>query len=372
MKTGAKIKENKNNVDNPFKSPAVISFCPGILGIERGLKRAGVHPRVMAYVEIEAYIIANLVAGMEAGILDPAPIWTDAKTFDASPFRGRIHGIIGGYPCPGESLAGLREGHLYKGFIWPNIRRAIAAARPIWCFFENVDDHLTGTYPIVQRSLRNLGYRVESGVYSAEQVGATHERQRLFILAVADSDRYGYGTGPGQIAGKSSKAKGKAQREEWNDLLRQWMWDVVRNRSEMLANSNNSQWRSIDTAGRYNKGELNVSQKQEVPNSSAQCSETLGNTQGITERKQANETIPFTTSGQTWDELEHRSEFVAGQGYYQYPWEEPRQVESGMGCTIDGYNFREDLLRALGNSVVEQTAELAFIDLMGKHLKNLK
>src|SRR5687767_3415995 len=72
-----------NNVDNPFKSPAIISFCPGILGIERGLKRAGVHPRVMAYVEIEAYIIANLVAGMEAGVLDPAPVWTDAKTFDA-------------------------------------------------------------------------------------------------------------------------------------------------------------------------------------------------------------------------------------------------------------------------------------------------
>jgi site-specific DNA-cytosine methylase len=345
-------------VDNPFKSPAVISFCPGILGIERGLKRAGVHPRVVAYVEIEAYICANLVAGMEAGVLDPAPIWTDAKTFDAQPFRGRIHGIVGGYPCPGESLAGLREGHLYKGFIWPYIRRAFAATRPLFGFFENVDDHLTGTYPIVQRSLRNMGYRVESGVYSAEEVGATHERQRLFILAVADSDCYGYGAGSGQIAGKSSKIKGKAQREEWNNLLREWMWDVVRDRSKELVNPMRKRLAS-EWPERGKQDGLGQSGKE------------LVNSQSITEREQANETNAFTTAGQTWDEFSYRSEFVAGQGYYQYPWEEPRQVESGMGCTIDGYNFREDLLRALGNSVVEQTAELAFIDLLNKHLKNV-
>jgi DNA (cytosine-5)-methyltransferase 1 len=54
-------------------------------------------------------------------------------------------------------------------------------------------------------------------------------------------------------------------------------------------------------------------------------------------------------------------------GEPQYEWEAPRTVESGMGCTIDGYNFREDILRALGNGVVEDTAEIAFIDLLNKH-----
>lgn len=121
----------KKYVDNTFKSPNVLSFCPVILGIERGIAKAGIKCKTLAYIEIEAFCIANLVAGMESGLLDPAPIWTDAKTFDASPFCNKIHGIIGGYPCPGESLAGLRQGHLYKGFIWPYIRKAISTAKPI-------------------------------------------------------------------------------------------------------------------------------------------------------------------------------------------------------------------------------------------------
>lgn len=317
-------------MDNPFKSSAVISFCPGILGIERGLKRAGVNPRVMAYVEIEAFIIANLVAGMEAGLLDPGPIWTDAKTFDARPFRGRIHGIIGGYPCPGESLAGLREGHLYKGFIWPYLRRAIPAARPLWCFFENVDDHLTGTYPIVQRSLRNMGYRVEAGVYSAEEVGASNERQRLFILALANT-----------------------YRSEWRPHI-----------AEILSNKRESdiQWGQESTNTSSSCGEdVGYSFSQSNGRNGSELSKTAINLQQSEEKRDG----VFQGRGVGY------SSFPMGQGYEQFEWEHPREVEPGLGCTINGYNFREDLLRALGNSVVEQTAELAFIDLIGKHLKNL-
>lgn len=318
-------------MDNPFKSPAVISFCPGVLGIERGLKRAGVHPRVVAYVEIEAIIIANLVAGMEAGILDPSPIWTDAKTFDARPFRGKIHAITGGYPCPGESLAGLREGHLYKGFIWPYLRRTTSATRPLWCFFENVDDHLTGTYPIVQRSLRNMGYRVEAGVYSAEEVGASQERQRLFILA--------------------------------------------------LANSYNAQWGAWITEVIADARQPDLQRRKESADSFASCCETMGHSiseinggisgQLFKKERRIQRTKEVGGANVSRGGIGYTS-FPMGQGYEQYEWEEPREVKPGLGCTIDGYNFREDLLRALGNSVVEQTAELAFIDLMNKHLKNLK
>ena len=58
----------------------------------------------------------------------------------------------------------------------------------------------------------------------------------------------------------------------------------------------------------------------------------------------------------------------APPGGAQHSWEAPRTIKPGMGCTVDGYNFREDLLRAFGNSVVEQTAEIAFRDLLKKFI----
>ena len=55
------------HVDTTKKLPTVLSFCSGYGGIERGLDLAGVEHEVLAYVEIEAFAIANLVAKMETG-----------------------------------------------------------------------------------------------------------------------------------------------------------------------------------------------------------------------------------------------------------------------------------------------------------------
>lgn len=50
----------------------------------------------------------------------------------------------------------------------------------------------------------------------------------------------------------------------------------------------------------------------------------------------------------------------AGPGEEQYEWEAPRKTQPLLGCTINGYNHRADLLRGYGNAVVEQTAALAW------------
>ncbi len=161
----------------------IISFCTGYGGIELGLRRVIPNLRTVAYVEIEAFACTNLVAKIEQGKMDAAPIWTDIKIFDGKPFRGRVHGIIGGYPCQPFSSAGQRKGTDDPRHLWPYIEEHIRTIRPVWCFFENVSGHLSLGFKEVAQSLRDLGYKVEAGLFTAAEVGAPHKRERLFILA---------------------------------------------------------------------------------------------------------------------------------------------------------------------------------------------
>ena len=163
----------------------VISFCAGYGGIERGLDLAGINHRVIAYVEIEAFAIANLVAKMESGELDPAPIWSDLKTFPAHLFRDCVDIITGGYPCQPFSAAGKRGGEQDPRHLWPHIRRHIQSIRPAQCFFENVEGHISLGLNSVISDMEEDGYSATWGLFSAAEVGAPHQRKRVFILANA-------------------------------------------------------------------------------------------------------------------------------------------------------------------------------------------
>ena len=177
------------DVDNT-KEFRCISLCTGYAGIELGLRRVVPTLRTVAYVEVEAFACANLVAKMEAGYLDAAPIWTDIKTFDGQPFYKRVHIVTGGYPCQPFSVAGKREGTKDPRHLWPYIARIVQAVRPVWCFFENVPGHLTSGFPEVYRSLRDMGYSVEAGLFTAAECELDIERERLFVLA--RTLRYGF------------------------------------------------------------------------------------------------------------------------------------------------------------------------------------
>jgi DNA (cytosine-5)-methyltransferase 1 len=164
-----------------------VSLCAGYGGIDLGLHRAIPNLRTIAVSEIEAFACANLVAKMEAGLLDPAPIWTDLKTFPWAEFRDRVDILSGGYPCQPFSAAGKRLGAEDPRHLWPFISAGIAAMRPSACFFENVDGHISMGLPDVLQDLAGLGYRATWCVASASECGAPHQRKRIFILAYDQS-----------------------------------------------------------------------------------------------------------------------------------------------------------------------------------------
>ena len=176
-------KTGKQNVGTTKELPTVISFCSGYGGIERGLDLAGINHKVIAYVEVEAFAIANLVAKMEAGQLAPAPIWTDIKTFPSEIFSGKVDLITGGYPCQPFSAAGERKGVEDERHLWPYIRKHIKAVKPNRCFFENVEGHISLGLSTVISDLAEDGFRTAWGIFSAREVGAPHQRKRVYIMA---------------------------------------------------------------------------------------------------------------------------------------------------------------------------------------------
>jgi DNA (cytosine-5)-methyltransferase 1 len=159
-----------------------LSLCSGYGGIDLGLRRC-LPLRTVAYAEIEAFACEVLLARMEGGQLDPAPIWTDLRSFPWESFRDRVHLLSGGYPCQPFSSAGKRLGADDPRHLWPSIAAGIAILRPRVCFFENVEGHISLGLREVIADLERLGYESTWGIFSAAECGAPHQRKRVFILA---------------------------------------------------------------------------------------------------------------------------------------------------------------------------------------------
>ena len=176
-----------------------LSLCTGYGGIDLGLGRALDGVRTVAYVEIEAFAVENLVAKIEGGLLDVAPVWSNLKTFLWSEFRGKVDILSGGFPCQPFSSAGRRGGDEDPRHLWPYIVRGIKELdRPPIIFLENVEGIISaklksdqwadpeGTPVLlhVLRELERLDYSATAGVFSAREVGAPHQRKRVFIMGV--------------------------------------------------------------------------------------------------------------------------------------------------------------------------------------------
>ena len=119
--------------------------------------------------------------------MDKAPIWSDLKTFPAQEFRDRVDLLVAGYPCQPFSAAGKRLGTEDPRHLWPHIAGSIRVIRPRFCFFENVEGHISLGLREVIGELEEIGYQTAWGIFSAREVGAPHQRKRVFILGYSNS-----------------------------------------------------------------------------------------------------------------------------------------------------------------------------------------
>jgi DNA (cytosine-5)-methyltransferase 1 len=97
--------------------------------------------------------------------------------------------LTAGYPCQPFSHAGQRKGTEDERHIWPYIIKAISILRPRIVVLENVRGHLSLGFKEVLKDLAENGYDARWQIVRASDVGAPHQRARLFIVAYPISER---------------------------------------------------------------------------------------------------------------------------------------------------------------------------------------
>jgi len=135
-------------------------------------------------VEWEQYPASVLCARQNDGLLPPFPIWDDVQTFDGKPWRGIVDVVSGGFPCTDISAAGKGAGIDGEASgMWREMARIIHEVRPRYVFVENSPMLTSRGLGRVLGDLASMGFDAKWGVLGAADVGAPHQRDRIWIVA---------------------------------------------------------------------------------------------------------------------------------------------------------------------------------------------
>jgi DNA (cytosine-5)-methyltransferase 1 len=162
----------------------VLSLFAGIGGFDLGLERTGGFETV-AFCEIEPFCQRVLKQHWPE-----VPCYDDVRQLkgdDVSP----IDVICGGFPCQDISSSGPKVGIEGKrSGLWSEYARVIGELRPSFVIVENVADLVARGLGTVLGDLAALGYDAWWDCIRASDVGAPHQRARIWIIAYAGSEQH--------------------------------------------------------------------------------------------------------------------------------------------------------------------------------------
>jgi len=150
--------------------------------------------RTVCAVEWEPYPASVLCARQNEGFLPPFPIWDDVQTFDGRPWRGIVDVVSGGFPCQDISAAGKGAGiDGERSGMWREMARIIREVGPRFVFVENSPMLTSRGLGAVLGDLATMGFDAKWGVLGAADIGANHQRDRIWIRAeLANPERMGW------------------------------------------------------------------------------------------------------------------------------------------------------------------------------------
>ncbi|WP_210517345.1 DNA cytosine methyltransferase [Pantoea ananatis] len=148
--------------------------------------------RTVCAVERDAYAAQVLSQRQNDRALRPFPIWPDVCSFDGTPWRGIIDVISGGFPCQDISGAGKGAGiDGERSGLWREMARIVGEVRPEYVFLENSPLLVGRGLAVVLGDLAKMGFNAEWCCVSASDLGASHQRDRIWLVAYP-AGQYGF------------------------------------------------------------------------------------------------------------------------------------------------------------------------------------
>lgn len=193
--------------------------------------------------------------------------YENIKTTDFKKWQGEIDVLTGGFPCQPFSSAGQRLGANDDRYLWPEMLRAIREIQPSFVIGENVAGILTMVQPTeavkvgctpslfeendniyrkeqqfvvetVCTDLEREGYSVQPFVIPACSVGAPHQRDRVWFIAQRN-------------ASNSYNARTKGMQERKAEVL----FSRVTTDSACSRDTAQQTYQRIEREGRSNNGQ---------------------------------------------------------------------------------------------------------------------
>ena len=295
--------------------------------------------RTVCAVEWEAYPASVLCARQNDGLLPPFPIWDDVQTFDGKPWAGIVDVVSGGFPCQDISAAGKGAGiDGERSGMWGQMARIICEVRPRFVFVENSPMLTSRGLGRVLGDLASMGFDARWGVLGAADVGAPHQRDRIWIVA---------------------KWRGQLPHAQ-HDWIGRWeqQQESIEETTSNVANPNGitSQIRGNDFANEANGGKRNNNIARSRSNDRGQFdTEKNGKmaTTSLSGFPPCNNT-PLRPQESTLEKQSWRSSNEFGTTKYWW------KIEPNVGRVVDGLAARVDRLKAIGNGQVPLCAATAW------------
>lgn len=148
-------------------------------------------PGVPIYDDIEKLSYAEGVLWQEiVGDESNGYVPSDERLPGEGHFIGPVDIITGGFPCQDISYAGKGAGiEGERSGLWTELARLIGDIRPRYAVLENVAALLNRGLDRVAGDLAQIGYDAEWYCIPASAVGAPHRRDRAWIIAYPNGDR---------------------------------------------------------------------------------------------------------------------------------------------------------------------------------------